>query len=225
MGERKKAISREEPLEIPEPGKCNFTALRKAARRISQLYAVVLAPCGLKPTQWSTLIHVGRAGNPTQAQLADSLALDRSALAHNLQPLEREGLIESVPDKKDRRSRRIALTPKGRGKLRESLALWENAQSHIEDIFGAEKAKGLRASLDILSSKAFSHAFEVIRQRGARRVRRKRSTAAKRTANKAGDERLEARFAAQGVPAKIELQGDPRAPSEASFGTTRKRTR
>ena len=167
----KKASPREKPLKIPEPGKCNFTSLRKAARRVSQLYAVVLAPCGLNPTQWSTLIHVGRAGNPTQAQLADSLALDRSALAHNLQPLERDGLIESRPDEKDKRSRRIVLTAAGRTKLRESLVLWENAQSHIERIFGTQKAKALRASLDILSSKAFSHAFEMMRQRGERRTR------------------------------------------------------
>lgn len=166
----------EESLRIPEPGKCNFTALRKAARRVSQLYAVMLAPCGLNPTQWSTLIHVGRIGNPTQAQLADSLALDRSALAHNLQPLEREGLLKSLPDEKDKRSRRIILTAAGRSKLKESLILWENAQSHLEEIYGTQKAKALRECLDILSSKAFTEAFELLHQRGSDRARRKRSS-------------------------------------------------
>jgi len=172
----RKVSQHEKPLKIPKAGKCNFTSLRKAARRVSQLYAVVLAPCGLNPTQWSTLIHVGRAGNPAQAQLADSLALDRSALAHNLQPLERDGFIKSLPDEKDKRSRRIVLTPAGRSKLRESLILWENAQSHIEEIFGTQKAKALRASLDVLSSKAFSHAFKMLRQRGQVGERRARTS-------------------------------------------------
>jgi DNA-binding MarR family transcriptional regulator len=156
-------------LDLPEPGRCNFTALRKAVRRISQLYDVAFAPCGLRATQWSILVYVGRAGRPTQAQLADSLALDRSALAHNLKPLERDGLVESVVDKKDKRSRLVMLTPAGRVKVMESLQLWEDAQHKIETIFGVQKAKSLRASLEILSSKAFSHAFEELREKSTRR--------------------------------------------------------
>jgi DNA-binding MarR family transcriptional regulator len=71
----------------------------------------------------------------------------------------------------DKRSRRIVLTPAGRSKLQESLVLWENAQNHIEKIFGTQKAKTLRASLDILSSMAFSHAFKMLRQRDGDRTR------------------------------------------------------
>src|SRR5580704_18150274 len=96
---------REDTLEIPEVGRCNFTALRKATRRVSQLYDVVLAPCGLRSTQWSILVHIGRAGKPTQTELADSLALDRSTLAHNLKPLERDGLVQVLDDEIDKRSR------------------------------------------------------------------------------------------------------------------------
>ena len=160
-------------LKIPDAGRCNFTALRKAARRISQLYDVVLAPCGLRSTQWSILIHVGRHRSPTQAQLADSLALDRSALARNLAPLERDGFLRTVAGQEDKRSRLVMLTSMGRAKVAESMVLWENAQDNIEAIFGVGKAKSLRASLEVLSSKAFSHAFEVLRERSAGRKRRK----------------------------------------------------
>jgi DNA-binding MarR family transcriptional regulator len=152
-------------LSLPEAGRCNFTALRKAVRRVSQLYDVALAPCGLRATQWSILIHVGRAGRPTQAQLADSLALDRSALAHNLKPLERDGLVRTVANENDKRSRLVVLTRAGRAKIAESLQLWENAQLNIETVFGAQKAKSLRNSLEVLSSKAFSCEFEELRQR------------------------------------------------------------
>lgn len=152
----------EHTLKIPEDGRCNFTALRKATRRVSQLYDAVLAPCGLRSTQWSVLIHIGRAGKPTQTELADSLALDYSALAHNLKPLERDGLVEIVADKDDKRSRRVILTQTGRSKVAESLVLWERAQYSLEAIIGVQKAKALRSSLELLSSKTFSHAFGVL---------------------------------------------------------------
>ena len=160
-------------LEFPEASRCNFTALRKAVRRVSQLYDAAFAPCGLRATQWSILVHVGRSGRPSQAQLADSLALDRSALAHNLKPLERDGLVPSVADEKDKRLRLVMLTPAGRAKVAESLQLWEKAQRNIEAIFGVQKARSLRDSLEVLSSKAFSHAFEELRRRSRRRKSRK----------------------------------------------------
>jgi DNA-binding MarR family transcriptional regulator len=165
----------EQDLTLPEPGRCNFTALRKAVRRISQLYDSVFAACGLRATQWSILIHVGRAGRPTQAELADSLALDRSALAHNLKPLERDGLVQIVPDEKDKRARLVVLTPTGRAKVAESLHLWDEAQSVVEVLFGAQKAKSLRDSLEVLSSKAFSHSFQELRRKDSGRDDRKSS--------------------------------------------------
>ena len=54
---------------------CNGTALRKATRRVSQLYDSVLAPCGLRSTQRSILIHIARAGAPTMGDLAAALVL------------------------------------------------------------------------------------------------------------------------------------------------------
>ena len=69
--------------------RCNNTALRKATRRVSQLYDSVLAPTGLRSTQRSILLSIARLESPSLGQLAASLVLDRSALGHNLRPLER----------------------------------------------------------------------------------------------------------------------------------------
>jgi DNA-binding MarR family transcriptional regulator len=94
-------------------------------------------------------------------------------LAHNLKPLERDGLEQCVVDEKDKRSRLVMLTPAGRAKVAESLQLWEEAQRNIEAIFGVQKARSLRDSLEVLSSKACSHAFEELRQKSSRRKNRK----------------------------------------------------
>lgn len=159
-------------LQIPKAGRCNCTALRKATRRVSQLYDVVLAPTGLRSTQRSMLIYIARAEEPTVGELAASLALDRSALAHNLKPLERDGLVQVVTDQKDKRSRRVILTDAGRKKLDESMVLWEQAQQCFETVFGEKKAETLRTSLDFIASTGFARAFQNLKEHQLGRARK-----------------------------------------------------
>jgi DNA-binding MarR family transcriptional regulator len=167
MGKRgqkkcEQSVDRGAMAELPalsDATRCNGTALRKAMRRVSQLYDEVLAPCGLRSTQRSLLIHIARAERPAMGELADALVLDRSALAHNLKPLERDGFIEVVVDEEDRRSRRITLTSLGRVKLAESTELWERAQCRFEHVLGEKEARALRATLHIIASSKFEQAF------------------------------------------------------------------
>ncbi|OZI21078.1 MarR family transcriptional regulator [Bordetella genomosp. 9] len=142
-----------------DPGVCNGAALRKATRRVTQLYDTVLAPCGLKVSQRSILLHVDRAGTPTMSELAHAMVLDRSALAHNLKPLERDGYLVQIRDEYDGRSRRVQLTPDGRRKLAESNRLWRQAQNRFEAAYGAERAAALRVALADIFSDEFAEAF------------------------------------------------------------------
>ena len=89
---------------------CNCTALRKASRRISQLYDAALAPSGIKTTQRAILAQVGRSEPATVGELAEALVMDSGALAHTLKPLERDGLVDVAIDPADRRNRLITLT-------------------------------------------------------------------------------------------------------------------
>jgi DNA-binding MarR family transcriptional regulator len=128
---------------------CNATALRKASRRLTQLYDAALEPCALRSTQLAILAELANWSTdpPTLAELADALALDRSSLGHNLRPLEREGLIVLREGAEDRRRRHIALTSKGKAKWREGLRLWQVAQNRFEHVFGRSEAAALRATL------------------------------------------------------------------------------
>src|SRR4029077_18643702 len=67
---------------VPPAGRCNVTAIRRAMRRVSQIYDEALALSGLRSTQRSLLVGIARAGRLTMSELAASLVLDRSALAH-----------------------------------------------------------------------------------------------------------------------------------------------
>src|SRR5882724_1590893 len=97
--------SLEAAMAKADTGRCNLTALRKATRRVSQLYDSILATSGLRGTQRAILVYVRRSGSPTISELAAALVLDRTALNHNLKPLERDGLLTITVDRNDRRSR------------------------------------------------------------------------------------------------------------------------
>jgi DNA-binding MarR family transcriptional regulator len=174
--------ARKSDLAIPQAGLCNGTALRMATRRVSQLYDAIFAPCGLRSTQWSILAHIGRVEKQSIGEMANALVLDRSALAHNLKPLERDGLIQSVADENDKRARLVILTKAGRAKVEEATPLWERAQCQFERVFGAKKAKELRDSLEVISSEEFAQIFQRMEEPRAKGNRRRsQQTEARRT--------------------------------------------
>jgi DNA-binding MarR family transcriptional regulator len=110
-----------------QASRCSCTTLRKASRRISQLYDAALAPSGLKTTQRAILAQIRRSEATTVGNLAEALVMDAGALAHTLKPLERDGLISIDVDPDDRRNRAAKLTPADNARLSESDRLWENA--------------------------------------------------------------------------------------------------
>jgi DNA-binding MarR family transcriptional regulator len=131
------------------PGPCNGTAIRKASRRISQLYDKALEPSGLRATQYSILAELERRGRtpPTMGELAEALIMDRSALGHTLRPLERDKLISLKAGGADSRCKYVVITARGRAKWREARQLWCRAQAYFESLYGEENAKKLRATL------------------------------------------------------------------------------
>ncbi len=127
---------------------CNNATLRRAARKLGQFYDDAVAPSGLKATQQGLLYQIRASGAPTMGELATVLIMDLSALGHTLKPLIRDGYVETVADKDDRRIRRVRLTTAGEKKLAEAMKLWKVAQQRLEERIGAEKAERLRAALD-----------------------------------------------------------------------------
>ena len=144
-----------------EKSVCNCTALRKATRRVSQLYDSALEPCGLRTTQRSILMQIARSGSPPSlGELAEALVMDRGALTHTLKPLERDRLVEIRIDPEDRRNRLVALTAAGRQKIEQSTVLWKRAQQGFETAFGVAKSAALREALEFVVSEDFVTAFD-----------------------------------------------------------------
>jgi DNA-binding MarR family transcriptional regulator len=138
---------------------CNNASLRKAARRLGKLYDAVLEPSGLKATQFSLLTQTYDLGNSTMAELAKSLVMDLSAMRHSLGPLMRDGLVKLRVEQRDRRVKRVGLTPAGVAKFEEAMLLWQKAQGRFEKAFGSARAAKLRSELKVLTSEGFEDAF------------------------------------------------------------------
>jgi DNA-binding MarR family transcriptional regulator len=81
------------------------------------------------------------------SELAAILVIDRSALAQNLKPLEREGWVSVAVDPADKRSRLVSLTKAGMNKLLETQPMWEQAQARFEKGYGVDQAHALRKAL------------------------------------------------------------------------------
>jgi DNA-binding MarR family transcriptional regulator len=128
---------------------CYATSLRKASRRLTQLYDDALAPAGLRSTQYAILGELagGGPGPVTLNELARALVLDRSGLGHSLRPLQRDGLIRLEKGTDDRRSTHVVLTDKGRRRYKRAVPLWQQAQDRVAAVIGQPAAHQLRSQL------------------------------------------------------------------------------
>src|SRR5258705_4629997 len=93
---------------------CACLRLRKAARRVSQIYDRALEPYGLTVTQYGLIGHIGVLDGIGIAALAAKMVMDPTTLTRNVKPLLQQGLLVLVPDPRDRRARRLHLTEAGR---------------------------------------------------------------------------------------------------------------
>jgi DNA-binding MarR family transcriptional regulator len=123
---------------------CVCANLRRAARAMTALYDDALAASGIKITQFSLLRAVERNEPASVSALSEDLDLDRTTLTRNLNPLQRDRLIE-LSAGSDRRVTEVRLTAKGHKALAKALPLWQKAQADVERRFAAGKLEQLRA--------------------------------------------------------------------------------
>ncbi|OPG72420.1 MarR family transcriptional regulator [Pseudomonas ogarae] len=127
-------------------GHCNCLAARQAARYLTAVYDKALAPSNLRATQFSVLHRLAEHGPLSIGELARMMAMDRTTLASNLKPLERQGLIGMAPGL-DRRARNASITEAGYMRYRQAHPLWSAIQSEFESAYGERKATDMRKAM------------------------------------------------------------------------------
>ena len=158
-------MSDADALAMPDDLVCTHTSLRRAARRLGQIYDEAIAPTRLTSPQALLLAQIdklgacyGEEGPPLQV-LAGHLAIGVSALTHALRPLVREGLVEVRPDARDRRIKHGMMTALGRRRFEQMVALWTAADQRVEAVLGTDAAETLRRLADTVASPQFLDAY------------------------------------------------------------------
>ncbi len=133
---------------MPRDSVCTCLRVRKAARRVTQVYDRHLQPTGLTITQYGLLSHLRSLDGVSIGALAERLVMDPTTLTRTLGPLVRRGLATLEADARDRRSRRLGLTPEGRAAVEAARPAWTEAQRQIEAALGPDDTAALNAALD-----------------------------------------------------------------------------
>lgn len=129
-----------ERVDTRELSHCICMRMRRAARRVTQVYDHALKPIGLTSTQFNILSVIAhREGRPIGA-VADYLGMDPTTLTRALQPLVAQKLVCDAADPADGRVRAILLTRRGRAQVRRGVPLWRSAQQRLTSLHGGEAA-------------------------------------------------------------------------------------
>ena len=113
-------------------------SFRRAARAITQSYDEALRPVGLRATQFTILQVLSRAGELSQSEIAQILAMDSTTLTRTLRIMSREGWIAERRGE-DRRERWLRLAKAGRDQFNRAFPRWEKVQAQLERQLGAKR--------------------------------------------------------------------------------------
>lgn len=134
-----------------QPAICNCMNIRRASLAITEVYDEILAPSGLKVSQFALLSHIKRLGPVNVSDLALAMRVDRTTLVRNLKPLESKGFVSDL-SAKGTRNRQLKLTDKGLEALEAAEPLWSEAQRFVEQYLGQEDLNALTKLLSKIES-------------------------------------------------------------------------
>ena len=121
-------------------GRCLCFGMHRAARTLARRFDAAFSPLGISHGQYSLMMSLNRPDPPRLGEAAAFLAMDRTTLTANLKPLERLGYVEIVPDKDDKRSRRLVLTAAGRKVLAAAVPIWRATHDEVDSLITGNPA-------------------------------------------------------------------------------------
>lgn len=144
--------------ELREIMGCTGLRVRRAARRITQVYDRALEPVGVTINQFGVLAHLrGAAAQKSNGlsigALGERLATDPTTLNRTLKPLQQRGLVRNAADAADARVRLVQITEKGQRELAKAIPLWRKAQAEVHAALGPHSIRALNDLLDLSVAK------------------------------------------------------------------------
>lgn len=90
------------------------------ARLLAQTLAARIAPYGVVPGQFAQLLALFEQDGLSQRELCDRVRIEQATMANTLRRMERDGLVDCVPDPNDGRRIQVYLTDRAKA-LRHDL--------------------------------------------------------------------------------------------------------
>jgi DNA-binding MarR family transcriptional regulator len=133
---------------------CTCLHLRRASRRVTQIYDHELEASGLTINQFGLLAYLygasfGTVGGLPIGALADRIGAAPTTLNRTLKPLVAKGLVRETTDPDDGRIRVMRLTERGRQDLLKAIPLWRRAQALVDGELGSTAKDKLNELLDL----------------------------------------------------------------------------
>mgnify|MGYP003388822835 FL=1 len=121
---------KQNPTQVRVAWHCTCFNVRRASRAVTQFYDDIMAPSGIKATQFTMLGAVALMGPASVTRLAEHLALDRTTLTRNLKVLASQGFV-AISAGEDRRERVVSLTDDGQAAIERATPVWHEAQDAL----------------------------------------------------------------------------------------------
>jgi DNA-binding MarR family transcriptional regulator len=131
---------------------CACASLRRSSRAICHLYDLVLAPTGLKLTQFILLYAIGQAGDIAHCELANRFAASEETFSRRLASARKSGWICVKTGERNRRV--YCLSERGRALLKMATPFWERAQQRMRSELGDMAWKRLSEFADRITRAA-----------------------------------------------------------------------
>lgn len=84
------------------------------ARSLEQALRARIEPLGVAPGQFAQLLALYEQDGLTQAELCARVQIEQPTMSNTLARMQRDGLVQRIPDPADGRRSRVMLTPRAR---------------------------------------------------------------------------------------------------------------
>jgi DNA-binding MarR family transcriptional regulator len=126
---------------------CLCLHTQRAARTLARRFDEALRPLDLTNGQFSLLMSLNRPEPASMGSVAALLGMDRTTLTAALKPLERRGLVETMSNPDDKRSRLLKLTRTGRSLLMRAVPVWARTHADLDRLLVQHDPGDLRTAL------------------------------------------------------------------------------
>ncbi|WP_421782034.1 MarR family winged helix-turn-helix transcriptional regulator [Kiloniella litopenaei] len=116
-----------------------------------------IAPLGIAPAQFMTLLELWKADDLTQKDLVERLDVEQATMANTITRMERDGLIERRPMPTDKRAKAIVATAKAKAIQKDAMdAAMKVNRSFLEVLSPEEQTQLLDLMRRIIENKTQS---------------------------------------------------------------------